>query len=309
MKILYFLNCLIFLQIYADVDWPKIIKESSLFPSSYMLTEIFGGASNHNYHLFLDGADYFIRLAPIQGTAPYANLDIEYEALVGISNLGIFSKPIYYNIEKRVLVTEFIHHDQQKIDLLNPEIRSGVFTLLHKIEDSFIKVRRIFEPYKDLKELIEKSDIHFEEVKEVFLPVLKQIDLVLAKNKKQTLCHLDLHNKNILRSYDQFWLVDWEYATMSHPFLVLASMASIERWSDQQMEQLLNDYVENPSREDFYRLYLYRIVADLFWTVWNEIQAKNSTIDNPYESWKELFYSAALERIYSQITLDAIESL
>ena len=89
---------------------------------------------------------------------------------------------------------------------------------------------------------------------------------------------------------------------MSHPFLVLASMASIERWDDEEMRALLADYVGVPSKEDFELLYLYRIAIDLFWTAWNHVQGNCSSLDSPYEEWERLFYEAAAGRIANIIT-------
>jgi thiamine kinase-like enzyme len=119
----------------------------------------------------------------------------------------------------------------------------------------------------------------------------------LAQNPTKVLCHLDLHGINVLKSDDRLWIIDWEYAMMSHPFLTLASMASIEGWNDEEMGRLLEDYMGSFTDADFELLYLYRIAIDLFWAAWNEFQAQNSSLNMPYSVWKERFEHAAKTRI------------
>ena len=297
-----------FLKVQAAPHWPHIVEEILQDPKQHHLTPISGGASNVNYHLILDESHYFVRFAPKTTKTLYADFLTEYEVLKQIEDLEISSKPIYYDEEKRILITDFIQNDQKTINLLDPATRKKVIELLHKIENSKASISRTFHPYEDVLQLME---VHAspKEYFTCFLPRLKRIDAVLSKKPKKSLCHLDLHSKNILRDFDRFWIVDWEYATMSHPFLVLASMASIERWDDEQMEQLLNDYIASPSKEDWYRLYLYRIVADIFWTVWNEAQIHYSMIDSPYAIWGRLFLDAAKQRLHSPRFLEAMAYL
>lgn len=300
------------LQIHAFTDWPHVFEELYQAPQKYHVSRVYGGASNVNYHLVLDGTHYFVRFLPKTTASLYADLSVEYDVLESISKLGISPKPVYYDPEKRILVEDFVLHNQEEICLLDPMTRHTIFELLHTIENSGVTISRTFRPYRDVVKLVETAeslgcDAFSEEFLQLFLPSLQKIDAVLSKNPKKSLCHLDLHSKNILKNRDRFWIIDWEYAAMGHPFLVLASMASIERWDDQQMKKMLDEYLPLAGKEDFYCLYLYRIVADLFWTAWNHVQAHCSPIDNPYAVWESLFYDAARERIYSQQFIDAFE--
>lgn len=287
------------LQLHA-ADWPRVVEDVCQSQGSYAVFPVYGGASNVNYKISVEGCDYFLRFAPQKQEDLFADLAVEYEVLSSLAALGVAPKPVYYDDEKKGLVTQFVEQDRGEVDLLEPATRKSVFALLHAIEDSKIVIDRSFEPYKQTMHLVAQTDEKYEhEFEQRFGSVLKRIDQYLAKNPKKTLCHLDLHHKNILRGPNQFLLVDWEYAMMSHPFLVLASMASIERWNDAQMEQMLADYMGAYTKDDSDLLYLYRIAIDLFWTAWNEVQSRVSTINNPYDVWKQLFELAARERIAS----------
>lgn len=302
------------LKVFSANNWPEVINELSVFPDKHELTPIVGGASNENYHLLHEGLDYFVRFSPEGIQALYADLHVEHEVLQKLADFNVSARPCYFEEEKRVLVTDFIHHNDVTVNLLDPVTRQKVFALLHTIEDSKVKISRVFHPYQDVLKLVgtaeEKACNNFsQDYYDDLLPALARIDAVLAKNPRKSLCHLDLHNKNVLQDDDRFWIVDWEYAAMSHPFLVLASMASIEHWDDQQMQALLTDYMGQPTQEDFYCLYLYRIVADLFWTTWNHVQNHVSLIDNPYDVWEKDYYDAARERIHSKCFDEAMNAL
>jgi len=302
------------LKSFGATNWPEVIEEITVLPAKHQLTPIVGGASNENYHLIHEGTDYFVRFSPEGIQSLYADLRVEHEVLEKVGELGVSAKPCYFDPEKRVLVTDFIQHDDAVVDLLNPTTRVKVLAHLHAIENAKVKISRTFRPYHDVMKLVETAERHecnnfAQEYYDVLLPTLAQIDAVLAKNPKKSLCHLDLHRGNVLQEGARFWIVDWEYAAMSHPFLVLASMASIEHWDDQQMQSLLSDYLGDPTQEDFYCLYLYRIVADLFWTTWNHVQNHVSQIDNPYDKWEKQYYEAAVERIHSRAFVEAMSAL
>lgn len=264
------------------------------------ITRVNGGASNINYKLQFGDEQLFMRIAPKEQEVYFADIAIEYQVLEGIKELGVAPKPVFFDASSRVLVTEFISHTGERTNLLDRNLRQKVMRELHNIEALDLKLPRTFKPYEQTMHLAALvGDEYAKAFAAEFGDALKRIDAILAEDSKKTLCHLDLHGLNVLQSGDRLWLIDWEYAMMSHPFLTLASMASIERWSDEEMGRLLEDYMGSYSDEDFHHLYLYRIAIDLFWTAWNELQSRTSSINIPYHTWKQLFEDAARSRLAS----------
>ena len=297
--------------LHAIEDWKSFVEDFQENPAKYPHSVIHGGASNINYRVVVDGKEYFLRICPKNTKELYADIEVEYQVLKLLSPLGCSITPVFFDKEKRVMVTEYIEHDHKKLSLQDPLLQQRLFAMLHQIEDSKIKIDREFKPYQDVVDLVEKAKkYHVQNFSDEFLntllPALQKIERVLQKNPKKTLCHLDLHSLNLLQKEKKLWIIDWEYAAMSHPFLVLASMASIERWDDEEMKKLLSAYLEKPTEEDFYTLYLYRIAADLFWAAWNHIQKDISPIVRPYGEWEELFMKAAQERINSKTYEEAL---
>jgi hypothetical protein len=121
------------LQGYAATAWPEVVEELSQAPQKCAATAVVGGASNVNYHFILDDTHYFARFAPKSVASLYADLGVEQEVLELVSKLGVCAKPHYYDRDKRVLVTDFIHHEEE-IDLLDPATRLEIFQMLHTID-------------------------------------------------------------------------------------------------------------------------------------------------------------------------------
>ncbi len=296
---IFLLLLLSFCWVEASTHWPTLLDDVE------HMTPVAKGASNHNYRYTVESSSYFVRFAP-EKQALYANLAVEAKVLELLGPLDVSSQLIYHDAQKNALITTFIEHEEVTVDLLDSRVRKEVMKLLHKIENSSCTIERVFAPYRDITNLLEKSPCALPEEFYSYLPLLQKIDHILAQDSHKTLCHLDLHHKNILKNQERYWIIDWEYAVMSHPFLVLASMASIERWDDFQMRELLKEYMDAPTEADFECLYLYRIVADLFWTVWNHVQMCTSPLEAPYEKWRNLFLTAAKERMQKLTNVEVL---
>lgn len=293
----------------SAANWPAVVDTIAKNPAELELSPIHGGASNINYKLELDGSNYFIRMSPKGQEVYLADACIEYNVLGQIAALGVSPKPLYFDAEKKIMVIDYVPPAEGELDLLDPAVRSQVMNLLRDVEKSGVSIARTFQPYAHVMQLIAQTDKEYaQQFIQEFGPALKQIDAILAKNPKRSLCHLDLHHQNILKTNQRLWLVDWEYAMMSHPYLVLASMASIEHWDDAGMSKLLLDYQGKYTIEDYELLYLYRVAIDLFWTAWNDLQSRISPIDIPYGTWKALYEQSARTRIQSEYFKGIIKS-
>lgn len=284
------------LLVFANINWEDLTEKLYLHPESFDLTPIGNGSTNANYHLTFDECHYFVRIAPEDAELLGASIETEYEVLQAIQNLHIAPEPIHLNLARRILVTEFIS-GVHEVDLSDPAIRQKVFSLLHEIEASHIGISRVFQPTPKVLHLNEltKTPALTQEI----LSALTTIDRLLELAGEKILSHFDLHHGNILTDGDRIWFVDWEYAAMGDRFLSLATMASTERWSDHQMNCILQEYLPTPTEEDFQSLFLNRIVMDIHWAAWCRAQKSLSHLEMPYEEWEKEYMTAILSRIRS----------
>jgi thiamine kinase-like enzyme len=68
---------------------------------------------------------------------------------------------------------------------------------------------------------------------------LAESEVILARDDGQVLSHGDLNPTNILWDGKRVWLVDWDRAGLSHPYLDLASIANFLSLSDETATALL----------------------------------------------------------------------
>ncbi|NDE63728.1 MAG: hypothetical protein EB053_05180 [Chlamydiae bacterium] len=69
---------------------------------------------------------------------------------------------------------------------------------------------------KQLEALMKKASTQMpRDLEGLTQTTLEKIQKKLSIFPKKTLCHLDLHHKNILKKGDRLFLIDWEYAAMS----------------------------------------------------------------------------------------------
>ncbi len=283
----------------ADVKWAEemidgVLQDDPRYPKR--LLEL--GATNTNYQVKKGEKSYFFRLSSDLFKELYADQEVEYSVLKQLENTKIAPRPYFFDPTRGILITEYIEHDGVAVDLLEQKVQKVVCDMLKRIEKEHLSVERVFHPYLDTLALVRKAkDPLPKGFQKQALPALEKISKKLMQYPQKTLCHLDLHHKNILKKEDSLFLIDWEYAAMSHPYHTLASMASIERWSDEEMWQILAQYSGQLTQEDKDCMFFYRIVSDLFWTAWCHVQMENPSTDSPYADWRDLFFSAAMERI------------
>ena len=293
--------CNMFLLLF--LSWQALTEMVYQDPQSLDLKPISGGASNQNYLLSYEGHDYFVRCAPPNASLLGADITLENEVLELLKGHSIAPEPIYFNPERRILVTEYIPQEGAPVDLNDRETRKAVFNILHQLDGLNLHISRHYTPYKYIKQLIALLHQLGGSLSPDFtesLPLLKKIDKELSQLSQSHLCHRDLHHDNIMRGDKGLVLIDWEYAVMSHPFATLASMATTEEWDDNKMWEILCDYMESPTQEDFRHLYLYRILADSYWYVWTCLQIQLNAIDcDRYPAWEASYRNNALTRLHS----------
>lgn len=294
---------------YGNINWEELTEKIYETPEAFDLTPIGEGSTNANYRLLFNECHYFVRIAPVSAEDLGASIEIEYEVLQAIKNLYIAPKPIYLNINRRILVTEFMH-GVHEVNLQDPHTRQKVFELMHAIDTAGITLSRDFHPYLKVIHLTTLTQTFNDPIfNDEILPTLKTIDQFLSEIQEKQLSHFDLHHGNILTDNTRIWFVDWEYATSGHPFLSLASMASTERWDDNQMKTALLEYLPHASQKDYYALYLNRIVMDIHWAAWCHVQQTLSCLDMPYATWEAEYMANILNRIKSPFYIEYKDAL
>jgi thiamine kinase-like enzyme len=269
------------------------------------LKKLGGGLTNDNYKVCLGPICYFFRTVNQANSALGSSLEREWMITKKISVPEIAPKVIFYSPEDGVLVTDFIQTKAQKIDLHDNMTMQKFCRLISSLHHLQTEFPTEYDPFSNIENFLayaqEISATLPKEVEEIILPEIisfKKMHAAELKIEKKP-AHLDLHAGNILDDGKKLWLIDWEYAAMADPFFDLATLTSVENFTNLEMNNLLECYLERkPTKEEVYYFYRMRILADARWALWSYIQAKISPLDEPFEEFGNAYFQHCLEKIH-----------
>ncbi len=298
-------------------DDEKIIRVATQLshwnPDNIQITRLCGGQTNDNYKVTSGSISCFFRCVNGSNAALGSSLEREFQITSLVSEARIAPKVIHYSPQEGVLVTDFIHTSTDKVNVRDVMTMQKFCHLIASVHNLQVEFPSEFCPFETIQQYT-KNALDAEVVlpptlKSSILPKMDRLQRFLlglrALEKKPS--HLDLHGGNIIDDGEKLWLIDWEYAAMADPYFDLATLASVEKFSDNEMYDLLYCYLgKKPAQGEFQYLYLMRILADTRWALWSYIQVKLSTQDEPFEEMGNEFLQSALERM-NQFLLEAGE--
>lgn len=266
---------------------------------SYQVKKIEGGLTNHNFQVIFPKQTYFVRLTKKNGWLIGLNFEREILCAQAAAELGIAPNVVLYSLKDRAIVFQFIDGSPPE---KNRDSYERLLTTLRTLHQSEVIFPTHFCPYRAI-EVYYSQALNLREGQNVprsdeILAVVEEIRAVIPKLRTTVPCHLDLYNLNFLDDGQNIWIVDWEYSAMADPIFDLATLISSDRLSINQMEELLELYLECPKTEDYAYLFLLCILADIRWWLWNYIQAEVSEIPAPYLE----FADYSLEQILQKAT-------
>lgn len=273
--------------------------------------KISGGLTNDNYKVTAGLVSFFFRINSGKNAILGSSIEREWKITSLVSQFSIAPKVFYYDPVDGILVTDFIPAKSSTTDLRDKMLLRQFCRLVSSLHQLKMEFPTQYDPYANIEAYMSSAlevGISLPEALEnSVLPAInsfqKAADSSLIITK--TPAHLDLHGGNVLDDGNQLWLIDWEYAAMADPYFDLASLASIEYFSDHEMEELLEYYLERtPTDQEIDYFWKMRILADTRWALWCYLQAKISPLDEPFEKVGHEFLEHCLERI---IKLQRIE--
>ena len=240
----------------------EILKTIFKRNESKIKERLLGGMMNETYIVTSLNRDYVLYIP--QGNAnDVVDRDEEKYIQSIISSLGITSKNVYFDTKSGIKCHEFI-----------PGIS------LNKIEEfdyeKIAKMLKVFHSSKKLShyyyEPFKKIDGYINEVKSFttltddFLTLINELKKFQHYLESQDicLCHNDFQRSNIVKSNDEYFVIDFEFAANNDPVYDIAG------FGNNKVEEgfnLLNHYFKNPTLDQKKRYYLWRMFISLQWAL------------------------------------------
>ncbi len=250
-----------------------------------------GGITNHNYIVTVSGRPdlpwggrYVMRI-PGQGTDTFIDRDREHRNHIAAAEAGV-TPPILYTLEPEMCtVVPFIEGET-----MHPEDLAGHRDRLGKVVDvmrtyhekaTFSNDINVFDMIREYVKMARGVDAPFPDDIEWMLGLGDRIEEAMKRAAPRAVaCHNDLLSENfILDEAGTMWVIDWEYGGMTDPYFDLGDFCVEQPLSDDEERFIITRYC-GAMREDCYaRMKLYKLVADLWWSIWAMIQVRLSKID------------------------------
>jgi len=209
-------------------------------------------------------------------------LEEEFNLCKIAADLGIAPKVYYTNVEKDIIVTEFIHHQlpsnhEPRPLRENKKWLEDIIKLIKKVQNMPVgkfnlKTTRIHEDFHGVYKNAAKSLQYHLKKKEKQL--LERIVKTPRLEGKIVFSHGDFNVANLLYNNERFYLIDWdwEYAKFNHYLLDVAHFSNFLCMTKSEGLDLLTMYLEHEPTEheiqQFNHLRRYqfgfRAVADFF---------------------------------------------
>ena len=267
-----------------------------------------GGMTNNNFKVTFQDTNLTIqfRLAG-EATSKFINRSNEYKNMKLIQPLKLNVPTLYFDVNNGVKITKFIQDSQTlsprliKITNYLKEVTKLVYRLHHapikfvnefdymKEVDLFIHILKVEHQY-DIETIFKDFSISIQKLHNWYnylSPALKG-ELVP--------CHNDLVAENFLKTIDnRFYLIDWEYAGMNHPYFDFASLFLESNFSKQEELLFLYFYYrEKFTFTNYIVIEFFKVVQDFLWGLWGLIKELEG---KPYKEYGVKRYKRGVQTL------------
>jgi len=253
-----------------------------------------GGITNHNFIVTVKGKDdlpgggkYVMRI-PGDGTDMFIDREREHHNALAAAKAGVSPQVLYSLEPEMVTVVPFI-----TATTMHPEDLAGHLDHLGKAVDAihqyhekakFVNDLNVFDEIRDYLRMAKDNNAKLPDDIDWMLDLNGQIEAAMKRDAPApAACHCDLLSENfMLEESGKMWVIDWEYGGMSDPYFDLGDFCVEHPFTEDEERFLLTRYCGCFKENRWARMMLYKLTADLWWSVWAAIQVELSQIDFDY---------------------------
>ena len=239
-----------------------LLKE--IFPKgARVVSPLVGGMMNQSYIVESEGKKYVLYISTDQANE-MVDRELERANQKIISDLGLTSKNVYFDVKKGIKANEYI--EGNSLNNLSTFDSKKIAVLLKAMHSSKILSRDDYQPFKRFVAYEEEANGFIKERFEGYDLLRKAIfdNKDFLEQQKLTLCHNDAQKSNIVQDLrGNYFLIDFEFMGNNDPIYDIATFGNnvVE-----EGYQVLVDYCNGkPTIEEKKRYYLWRIFVSLQW--------------------------------------------
>ena len=287
----------------SDMTPDQVIAQIDEWRDHEVRYEVLGGAvTNRNYLVTVDGRSgspgvgRFVLRIPGEGTESFIDREDEHRNRLAAAAAGV-TPPVLHVIQPGYYsIVPFIEGETMRPETIagHPERLRLIVEALRTYHDQavFDNETRVFDMIRDSMRGAAEVDAPRPSETEWMLWLGQRIERAMQRDEPVPVaCHNNLVSENfILTPEGRLWVIDWEYGGMNDPYFDLGDFCVEHPLSAAEEEFVLTAYCGFMDQHRFARMMLYKLVVDLWWSIWAMIQCKVSTLE--FE-----FYRYGMDRI------------
>ncbi|WP_423363655.1 phosphotransferase [Mycoplasma sp. P36-A1] len=234
----------------------KVVKEV-ICSDCNVEFRLMGGMSNYTYVITIDNKKYTFRV-PGKGAEHFTDREKEFEIIGEIKPYDFQPAPIYFDVETGYKIAPFV--EGEPVSELSNKPTEAVAQLLKKLH-SIPKFKYDYNPLERLEKyesITETKDPVYLALKDKWLDIYE----IVLKDAPLVAAHGDSQTSNFVVGNDRLYLLDWEFAGNNDPIYDIACYGNA---NFDHAKDLMEVYFENPGREEYQRLYAWRMFQCLQW--------------------------------------------
>jgi thiamine kinase-like enzyme len=243
-----------------------------------------GGLTNENYVIFAGDSKYVLRI-PGHGSEVMINREYELANSINAAKVNVSPKVLQsvkpdYSMVIEYLEGEVMHPETVAAD--NKKIRkigNALKTLKNNTE--FVNETYVFDMMRQYYKMCQEVRAILPHDFDWIRLLMDDIENAMETNKPELApSHNDLLSENfIIDPDDKIWIIDWEYGGMNDPYFDLGDICVEHPLSEEQERLLLQSYSGAEEYQEYCRMKLHKLTADVWWGMWGMIQHKISKLD------------------------------
>lgn len=221
-----------------------------------------GGMMNKSFIVY-DKDKKYVLYIPTKQANEMVDRTFEKHNQKLVYDVSLTSKNIYFDTSSGIKVNEYI----EGVSLNHAQTYNykKIADLLKTMHNDTPLTYKDYNPFEKLKEYEKERKTFFQNDDATYLKLKATVynNIDLLKSDRLCLSHNDFQRSNIIQTpEDNYFVIDFEFMANNYEMYDIACFAN-DKIEDGL--KLVNEYINNPTADDYKKFYLWRIYISLQW--------------------------------------------
>ncbi|HEY5679274.1 MAG TPA: choline/ethanolamine kinase family protein [Pseudomonadales bacterium] len=270
-----------------------VSRVSAWHDSAIEYEKVTGGITNENFKVRADGATFFVKI-PGSGTEAFIDRANCHVANQIAAEVGIGPAVAHFFPDTGVEIFDWLdgYRTMNWGDVYDNDVFLGTADLIRKFQTfedlQMPLVQTAFEQTFEMIRMAREMGTYLPPEMDRMEYLAHQIEAAVERGGiEYRPCHNDYYSMNILihERTGELKLVDYEYASMNDECYDMGVYSGANYFTEEMDVMFIKRRYGGWDEERFARLKLYKLLADIKWSMWALVQDRIATVRFDYFNW------------------------